>query len=189
MEWKIFAPYIVPLLIAAIILRRVMRVQKARTIRLQRLWIFPALLLAVTAMSLGRESSAGLVVYAAFLAAGSIGGAIGWYRVHTLEFSVDAESGKVSARATRLGALLVFGLIALRYLADLALKKLGFTAGNDLVHATDAMLVFSTSMFVARSVHTWIRARAALEEQKRAAIVHAAQTPGDVGGMGRGGAP
>jgi len=159
MDWKSLSPFLVPLLVAALLLRRALRVQKPKTVRMTRLWIFPVLLLLVTAMSLAREPQPGILLGIAFLAACVGGAAIGWFRVHTLEFSLDSESGKVSARATRLGALLIVGLIGLRYLADLALKGLGLTAGADLVRATDAMLIFSTSMFVARSVHTWIRAR------------------------------
>jgi len=160
MEWQALSPYLVPLLVGAILLRRATRSQKPRRVRFWRLWIFPGLLLLVTAMSVAHAPAMGLGVLAAFVAAGLAGSAIGWFRVHTLEFTLDAESGKVSARATQLGALLIVALIGLRYAADVALKKLGITGGADLVHATDAMLVFSTSMFVARSIHTRIRARA-----------------------------
>ncbi|MGH6887617.1 MAG: hypothetical protein ACREHF_00190 [Rhizomicrobium sp.] len=162
MNWHTLSPYLVPLLVAAIVLRRALRAQKAKRVRFATLWVFPALLLLVTAVSISREPAIGIGVVLAFAGAGAAGAAIGWYRVHTLEFSVDSETGRISARANRWGALLVVGLIALRYLADIALKKLGFTAGADLVHATDGMLVFTTAILVARSIHTWIRARAAL---------------------------
>ncbi|MGH6878623.1 MAG: hypothetical protein ACREHV_14775 [Rhizomicrobium sp.] len=181
MDWKTLSPYLVPLIVAAIVVRRAMRPQKPKRVRFTRLWLFPALLLLVTWMSLARERAPGLGVIAAFVAAASIGGAIGWFRVHTLEFSLDAESGKVSARATQFGALFIVVLIGMRYGADLALKGLGFTAGADLVHATDAMLVFSTAMFVARSIHTWIRARALLAARQAIPVAQKPQTT-DEGG-------
>lgn len=170
MDWNALSPYLLPLLIAAIFLRRALRAQKPKTIRVQRLWIFPTLLLACTLLSLEREHQPGFLVILLFMVASALGAAIGWFRVHTLEFSFDEESGVVSARATRLGALLIFALIALRYAADLGLKKLGLSVGTDLVHATDAMLVLWTSMFVARSVHTWIRARTLLAGRGKPAI-------------------
>jgi hypothetical protein len=98
-----------------------------------------------------------------------LGSALGWYRVHTLEFSLDSESGKVSARATQFGAVLIVGLIALRYGAEFLFKKLNLKAGGGLVYATDAMMIFSTSMYVARSIHTWIRARELVIAHKTAA--------------------
>jgi hypothetical protein len=105
-----------------------------------------------------------------FVAAAAAGGAIGWFRVHTLEFSLDAESGKVSARATQLGALLIVALIGVRYLADYAIKAFGLSAGANVIHATDATLIFSTSMLVARSVHTWIKARALIAVHRQTAL-------------------
>ncbi|HEX4080970.1 MAG TPA: hypothetical protein VHX61_19065 [Rhizomicrobium sp.] len=170
MDWNALSPYFIPLLVAAFLVRRAMREQKPKRVRFTRLWLFPALLLLVTWTSLAREPAPGLLLIAAFLLAVAAGSAIGWYRVHTLEFSVDPESGKVSARATQLGALLIVGLIALRWGADLVLKKLGLNAGTNLMHATDAMLLLSTSMYVARSIHTWIRARALVAAHRTTSV-------------------
>ena len=170
MDWKSLSPFFVPLLIAVLVLRRATRAQKPKTVRTTRLWLFPILLLLVTSISLAREQQPGIIVSVAFLVACLAGAALGWFRVHTLEFSFDVDSGNVSARATRLGALFIVGLIGLRYLADLALKGLGLNAGSNLVRATDAMLVFSTSMLVARSIHTWIRAKTLISAHKTQAL-------------------
>src|SRR5205823_5445491 len=110
--------------------------------------------------SIWHEGFPGFLVVLVFTVAAGAGAAIGWFRVHTLEFSLDAESGKVSARATQFGALMIVGLIGLRYLAELGIKQFGLGAGARLVYASDATLIFSTSMLVARSVHTWIKAHA-----------------------------
>jgi len=171
------SPFIPPLLIAALVLRRAMRAQKPRTVRMTRLWIFPGLLAFVTLMSLWHEGFPGLLVALVFLVAAAGGGALGWFRVHTLEFSLDAESGQVSARATQLGALLIIGLIGLRYLADYAIKTFGLNAGANVVHATDATLLFSTSMLVARSIHTWIRAHALIAAHKRSVLEGGSPAP------------
>ena len=174
------SPLIVPLLIAAIVWRRAMRAQKPKTVRTTRLWIFPGLLLFVTIMSLWHEGFPGFLVSLVFIAALAAGSAIGWFRVHTLEFSLDAESGKVSARATQLGSLLIVGLIAVRYLGDYAIKTFGLSAGVKFLHATDATLIFSTSMLVARSVHTWIRARALIDAHRRGILPDSASAPSRV---------
>jgi hypothetical protein len=169
MDWKALSPYFVPLLVAAILLRRAMREQKPKRVRFTRLWLFPALLLLVTVPSVLHGPSPGILVSLAYLLAMGLGSALGWYRVHTLEFSLDSESGKVSARATQFGAVLIVGLIALRYGAEFLFKKLNLKAGGGLVYATDAMMIFSTSMYVARSIHTWIRARELVIAHKTAA--------------------
>jgi hypothetical protein len=171
MDLHTLSPLFVPLIVAAILLRRAMREQKPKRVRFTRLWLFPALLLLVTIPSLLHGPTPGILASIAWVLAMVLGGLIGWYRVHTLEFSVDAESGKVSARATQFGAVLIVGLIALRYGADFVIKKLGLGTGESFVYFTDAMLLFSTSMFVARSVHTWIRARALVIAHKATAPI------------------
>lgn len=173
------SPFIAPLLVGALLVRRAMRVQKPQTVRTTRLWIFPGLLLLVTLMSVWHEGFPGILVSLVFIIAAVAGAAIGWFRVHTLEFSLDAESGKVSARATQLGALLIVGLIAIRYLGDYAVKTFGLTAGLKFLHATDATLLFSTAMLVARSIHTWIRARELIAAHRGAGLqtVGPSQTP------------
>ena len=158
MHW--LSPFIVPLIVAAILLRRALRPQKPKRVRLTLLWVFPALLFLVTIFSVSSGPTPGILASVAWLVAMVVGGLVGWYRVHTLEFSVDSESGKVSARATQIGAILIVGLVALRYSADALIKKLGLGSGDSLVYTTDGMMLFSTAMFVARSIHTWIRARA-----------------------------
>jgi energy-converting hydrogenase Eha subunit A len=168
MHW--LSPFIVPLIVAAILLRRALRPQKPKRVRLTLLWMFPALLLLVTISSVLTGPTPGILASIAWLIAMVLGGLMGWYRVHTLEFSVDSESGKVSARATQFGAFLIVGLIALRYGADTLIKQLGLGSGDSLVYTTDGMMLFSTSMFVARSVHTWIRARALV-------VAHRTATP------------
>lgn len=184
------SPFIAPLLIGALLLRRAMRVQKPQTVRTIRMWIFPGLLLLVTVMSLWHEGFPGILVTLLFIVATAAGGAIGWFRVHTLEFSLDAESGRVSSRATQFGVLLIVGLIAIRYLGDYAIKAFGLTAGLKLLHATDATLLFSTSMLVARSIHTGIKARALIAAHRAAAAIPASdQQQAPVAGEQRAGGP
>ena len=88
-----------------------------RQISLPLTGVVDALLLFVTVNSIWHEGFPGFLVVLVFTVAAGAGAAIGWFRVHTLEFSLDAESGKVSARATQFGALMIVGLIGLRYLA------------------------------------------------------------------------
>lgn len=157
-----------------------MRAQKPKTVRTTRLWIFPGLLAFVTLMSLWSEGFPGILVSLAFLAAAFAGAAIGWFRVHTLEFSLDAESGKVSERSTQLAELLIIGLIGLRYVADYAIKAFGLAATANVVHATDATLLFSTAMLVARSVHTWIKERSLIDAHRRTVLPATDPAPSSV---------
>ena len=119
MDWKQIGPYLLPLLVAAILARRMMRAQKPRTVRLGRLWLLPALLLFATWTTLAHEELpgivSGIVSVLVFVVATALGGLIGWFRVHTLEFTRDAGTGKITSRGSQLDVLFVVGLIAVRY--------------------------------------------------------------------------
>jgi hypothetical protein len=160
MDWHILSPLFLPLLGVAFLLRRAMRDQKPKRVRFTLLWLFPGVLFIVTLSSVLNGSQPGILASFVWLVAMVLGGLVGWYRVHTLEFTLDKESGKVSARATQFGALLIVGLVVLRYGLEYIVKKLGLGRGEGVIYATDAILLFSTAMYIARSVHTWIQARA-----------------------------
>jgi len=158
MDWKQLAPFLVPVLVVALFARRMIRAQQHQPVRIQRLWIIPAILLVLTGLTLAREPAPSLPVILAFVLAAAAGGAVGWYRVHTLEFTVDPETGAVLSRATPFGALLLVGLLIFRYGMKYVLTDEG-VRGVDLVHWTDGALLFTAAMLTAQSAHTWVRAR------------------------------
>jgi hypothetical protein len=158
MDWKHFAPYLAPLLAVAFMARRVLRAQQPKAVKTGRLWILPAILLVLVGLTLANGRMPPPIALAAFAAVAAVGAAIGWYRVHTLEFSVDPESGAIMSKATPFGAFLLVGLIVVREALNYVLKGEG-VRGAQLVLWTDGALIFAAAMLVAQSAHTWVRAR------------------------------
>jgi hypothetical protein len=158
MNWKELAPYFVPVVVLALLARRVIKAQRARAVRPRRLWIFPAILLLATIVTLAREPAPGLLAMAAFILAAGAGGSLGWFRVHTLEFNADPETGAVTSKSTPLGAFLIVGLLLARYGIKYIEADAGVT-GASLARWADGGLIFSAAMMIAQSVHTWVRAR------------------------------
>lgn len=150
--------FIVPLLVVALFARRVAKAQQARPVKLGRLWIFPALLLLGTYFTLSREPPPTLLTVAGFLLACLAGGALGWFRVHTLEFSIDPASGAIMSKASPFGALILVGLLAFRYGLKYLLNDEG-VRGQELALWTDGAMLFTAAMMVAQSAHTYVRAR------------------------------
>ena len=157
MEWKQFAPYLVPLLIMAVLARRVIRAQQARPVKTGRLWIYPLVLVALTILTLSHEPAPTMLVVVAFAVVALAGGVLGWFRVHTLEFSIDPETNVVHSKASPLGAILLVGLLVFRQVLKYVLNDEG-VKGVDLVHWTDGALIFTAVMFAAQSAHTWVKA-------------------------------
>ena len=164
---KEFGPYLVALIVVALLARRVMKAQKARPVRMWRLWTLPAILLLATGSTLAKEPAPSLLVAIAFVLAAAGGGALGWYRVHTLEFTVDPETRAISSKATPFGAILLVGLLLFRYALKYLLNAEG-VSGTALVPWTDGATIFTACMLIAQSAHTWGRARKLLPPKQPA---------------------
>jgi membrane protein CcdC involved in cytochrome C biogenesis len=158
MNWKELAPYAVPVLVMALLARRVMKAQQPSVVRLERLWIFPAILLVLTGVTLAHEPIPTIFWMAAFVFVAAAGGAFGWFRVHTLEFIKDPDTGAVTSKSSPFGAIVLVALLLLRYAIKYFLSDEGIR-GVELVRWTDGGLIFSAAMLAAQSAHTWVRAR------------------------------
>jgi membrane protein CcdC involved in cytochrome C biogenesis len=148
MDWKVVAPYVIPLLVVALLARRVMKSQRPSVVRVERLWIFPVILLVLVGLTLSRETTPSLVWIVAFALVAAAGGAFGWFRVHTLEFSLDPETGAVSSKSTAFGAILLVALLLFRYAIKYFLNDAGIR-GVEVARWTDGALIFSASMLIA----------------------------------------
>jgi hypothetical protein len=175
MSWKELAPYLIPVLVMALLARRVMKTQQPSAVRLWRLWILPGVLLALTGLTLAHEPTPGALAIGAFVLAGAAGAALGWFRVHTLEFTVDPETGTIFSKSTPVGAIILVALLMFRYAVRYVLTGEGIT-GLQLVRWTDGALILTAAMLVAQSAHTWVRARRLLPSA--VPLPHSAESPG-----------
>jgi hypothetical protein len=155
---KEFAPYIVPLLIAALIIRRSSRTQK---LRLGRMWIRPAILVLMAGGALAVGPLPGPFVLAAFVAAAGIGGGLGYLLAHHQHLSIDDDTGHISSRASTIGVALILALFAIRFGAKLVFPELAHPghAGQQVVLITDGLLIFTVAVFVTQAVALWQRTR------------------------------
>lgn len=171
--WKEFAPYVIPLIALAFILRRGVKA-KPRKVRLGRIWLFPALMMLAVAATLGSGPKPPGLVILAFAGALALGGLVGFLRTHHMVFSVDDETRSVTQTATPLGTIIIAGLFILRFGLKLVFPELNGSAGfgssgaasthisAHMVYWTDGGLLFAAAMIWGRAVTTWTRARAAL---------------------------
>ena len=160
--WKEIGPYVVPMIVLAIILRRSLN-NKPRKVRLRSMWLMPALLSLGTASMLANSPMPGALVLAGFALALCVGLGLGWLRARHMAFSVDSETGVLTSTATPIGTMLVAGLFVLRFALKLAFPELstgpgGHPAGAALIW-TDAGLLLSMGLVWGRAITTWLRAR------------------------------
>ncbi|WP_374658932.1 DUF1453 domain-containing protein [Phenylobacterium sp.] len=156
--------YLVPLVVLGLILLRGLR---TRTLRVERMWIMPALVLLAFGMMLSRLPPPRPGMIAIGLAALALGVAAGWWRGRTTTITVDPQTHALTSKVSPLGVLLLAGLFAVRYgLRDFA----GAHAGAMHVQPTEiseAFLLFAVGLVCAQRLEMWLRARRMLAAARR----------------------
>ena len=152
--------YVVPIVIAGVVLLlRMRRMSQARPLRLERLWIVPAMYLAIVAISFVAvpPTMSGWLWAIAGLA---IGGAIGWQRGKTMRIAIDPATHQLNQRASPAGFVFLVALIAVRSLA----RAEGGAMHLDVAALTNGLLAMALGMFSAMRLEMFLRARRLLAD-------------------------
>lgn len=173
MNWNQFAPYLVPLIVIALIARRAIRAQTAQRIRPSRLWIGPVYIAAAMALVLWTSPAPGMWGVALFVLAAAAGGGIGYLRALHQEFSIDPETGNVMSKASPVATILFVGLFVVRYALNYWMR--GGAAPDalqarsaELMLYTDTMLFFAFAMVSVSAWEIWRRTRPLVVEHRAA---------------------
>jgi hypothetical protein len=159
-------PYIVPLLILALILRRNLR---ARTLKMERLWVYPAILLLITVSAMYNEPLPGLVSLVGFAVAVAAGGLIGWYRGRLTRISIDPATHAFTSQASIAGTLLLGVVFAARYSVKMAVTTGGaLPLGGrvDVAGITDGLMLFAVAMMSVQRIEMYLRCQKLLTEAR-----------------------
>lgn len=159
-------PYLVPVVVIFVIMRRNLR---PRPLRPERLWLTPALILlaAGSALFVSPMPTDPLTILI-LIAALALGAAIGWYRGRMTQMSVDPVSHDVTVQVSAMGSLLILGLFAVRYgLRSVTQQNAGLLHLN-AVQAADALLLLAVGTICAQRLELWLRATRLRQEAREA---------------------
>jgi hypothetical protein len=152
-----------------------LRNSRPRRLRIERMWIRPALFLALLVSSLAAApppiTVASLALMVSALAAGC---ALGWQRGRFMTIDVHPETHDLTSRASPLGVLFILVLIVLRLWMRTALTSGASLGGVPATAAADALIALAAGMMMTQSLEMWLRARRLLEE----AVAAKSATPG-----------
>jgi hypothetical protein len=139
---------------------------KPRPLRIERMWIMPALILAGVAFSFAAQPPPRLPILAAELIALAAGSGLGWWRGATTRISVDPESHALTSQPSRLGLALVAGVVLLRLsLRDYAAAHA--TAWRVTpIEIADISLPFAAGLVCVQRLEMWLRARRLLAQAR-----------------------
>lgn len=141
--------------IVAVVAFRLRAMKRGRPLRLERLWIVPALYLVfATGIFWWRPPHGAQWLWAA--AALLAGGVLGWWRGKLMRIEIDPGSHALNQRQSPAAMMLIVGLIGLRFLAR---EELGTTGAMPAAGIIDAFVAFAVGLLTMQRVEMFLRAR------------------------------
>jgi len=159
--------YLVPIGIAIIVI--VLRNSRPRRLRIERLWVVPAIYLVMLVSALVAAPPPVTPVSIGLLVLGFlIGAGLGWQRARFTEIRIHPETHDLSSRSSPIGIIFIFAILLLRYGARDFL-----TTHPDVLHVPvialgEALLVMVVSTLTAQRLEIWQRASRMLAEAQGA---------------------
>ena len=161
------ARYLVPLGIVAVVI--VLRNSRPRRLKIERLWVTPAIYLILLASALAEAPPPLTPISIAILvSAFAIGAAIGWQRARFTQIHIHPETHDLSSRASPIGILFIFAILVVRYAARDFLSGSAAEMHVPLVAITDGFLLLAIAMLTTQRLEIWQRASRMLAEAKAA---------------------
>lgn len=155
--------YLLPLAIVAIVLAfRVRRMRQVRPLKLNRLWIVPAMVgvLAAAAFAAQPPHGTGWLWCALALVAG---GALGWQRGRTMRIAVDPVAGTLNQTGSPAALIFILVVIGARSLMRYEASAMGFNP----VLASGLLLSMAVGLLSAQRLEMFLRGRRMLVGAER----------------------
>jgi uncharacterized membrane protein len=158
--------YAIPVLVIGLVLFfRFKSMGKARPLRLERLWIVPAIYLALTVFLFWEMTPHGLGwLWAGF--AFAVGSAIGWYRGAAMKIHVDPETHALDQVASPLALLLILVLIGLRYAIRAGAAYEAGLGNVDVALITDCLVAMALGLLSMTRLEMYLRGSRLLNEAR-----------------------
>jgi len=154
------------LILLPVLYFRVRRMTKAQPLKLGRLWIRPAIILAAAALVVALPQPGHHAVrhfwaqdWAWLAVAAGLGGVAGWYWGRTMAIEVHPEDGTLMVTGGQAAILVLVVLILFRLGLKTGLEVEGRAWHLDVLLISDALIVFTAALFTLRSIEMYIRAR------------------------------
>lgn len=148
--------YVVPLMVIGIV---ILRNARARKLRIERLWISPAIIMVMAILAFSQNPPPGLIGLLLDVVAVALGGLLGWWRGRASTFTIDPQTHVVTSKVSPLGMMLILRIFAVRYLLRGAVSGESSFLHLSAAEATDSFLLLAVGVVSAQRLEWWIRAR------------------------------
>jgi hypothetical protein len=158
--------YLIPIAIVAVIMFfRFRSMGTERRLRLERLWIVPAIYFGVAALMFAQMTPHGLGWLWAGLSL-AVGATIGWQRGRAMKISVDPETHALNQISSPLAMILIVILILVRTSLRAATELEGAAWHLDAILITDCLVAFALGLLSATRLEMYLRGSRLLAEAR-----------------------
>jgi hypothetical protein len=157
--------YLLPLGIAVIVI--VLRNSRPRRLRIERLWVLPAIYLVMMVSALAAAPppitpiSIGLLVLGFLIGAG-----LGWQRARFTEIHIHPETHDLTSRSSPIGIIFIFAILLLRFGARDFLASHPDVLHVPVIAIGEALLVMVVATLSMQRLEIWQRASRMLAEAR-----------------------
>ncbi|MDB5692753.1 MAG: hypothetical protein JWO81_1816 [Alphaproteobacteria bacterium] len=158
---------IMALVLSIVLVIRFRRMNQVRPLKVERLWIVPALYLVITVVAFAATppDAAGWALSVIAFAAGA---ALGWQRGRLMKIDVDRETKAVTTVQSPMAFLFIVVLIAIRSgMRSMAQGGAGGLFHMSAASLTDILVAFALGLLSVQRVEMFLRARRLVEEARR----------------------
>lgn len=158
--------YFITFLVVAIIVGfRIWRGSRERRLRVERLWIRPAIICTILGLSIYSQPLPMTVpILLALAVVTCLGLATGVYRGRMVKVSINVDTHILTSKASPWGTLIFLGLMVVRLGARFALQGAHDVGGVPVNAIIDGLTLFYAGNVVGLQVDVWMRARKLLAD-------------------------
>lgn len=156
---------LIPLILLGVV---ILRNSRARRLRLERLWISPTIVIALTAWTFSQSPMPSALGLAIDIMALGLGALLGWWRARASRFTIDPQTHVITSKVSPVGMLLILGIFALRYLVRSFATNEASVLHVSAIEITDSFLLLAVGLVSAQRIEWLIRARRLLAEARAA---------------------
>jgi membrane protein CcdC involved in cytochrome C biogenesis len=148
--------YLAPVLILGMV---ILRNARARKLRIERLWIAPAILLSMGALVFAISPPPSPTGIAIDVAALVLGAGLGWWRARASAFTINPETHEITSKVSAWGMLLILAIFALRYAVRTFAADQASVLHVSALELADSFLVLAVGLVCAQRLEWLVRAR------------------------------
>lgn len=149
--------YAIPLVVIVVVMAlRWRRMSRVTPLKLERLWILPAIYAVVIGFTFSRFPPHGWG-WAFCLVALALGGALGWQRGKMMRITIDPETHALGQAGSPAALLFIVLLVVVRSGARGAMTYSG--SGFDPMAVTDVLMALALGLFTAQRLEMYLRGK------------------------------